>query len=334
MTNHHLRLEFPVESPSSAHFHAAYDLYRSIAFYNAALADTANHDAIIEDTIENAYQALLNVSYLLHPASQKRFLDFLKETFISLNERRDDTQYIFSTLRKLCGRVISMLDIPKDELKAELDAYPKLRDAERKNSLKIIFDFLYTKKILQESKFDSSQKARIHKLLDTYGEERMKKRKMYQDYLEFRDTNKLRITSPTVALGALEQLLALSDLPPNTVGPLMQKVDAYKSRIEKEVSTLQSVESIDIDSFDVDEYLKQRFTKEYEQGHIRPDMDPALIKEIDVLANKVLHVVFPELIALDGEKKQQRILTYIETDGALPKLPLAVPHIEAEEAET
>lgn len=333
MIDHHLKLEFPTESPSSDHFRVAYDLYRSIAFYNAALADTSNHDAMIEDTIENAYQALLNVAYLLRPAPQERFLEYLKETFASLNERQHDAQYVFSTLRRLCGRVIGMLGIPKDELKAELDAYPKLRDQERKNSLKIIFEFLYTKKILQASKFDSSQKARIHKLVDAYGEEKMKKKKFYQEYLEFRDTNKLRITSPTVALGALEQLLVLSDLPSDIADPLMQKVDAYKNRIEKEISTSPFNESIDFDSFDVESYLKQRFTKEHERGHARPDMSPMLIEEIDALAIHILQMTFPELIALDGEKQKQRILTYIEADDALPKSSLIVPHIYAEEIE-
>ena len=159
----------------------------------------------------------------------------------------------------------------------------------------------------------------------------MRKRNIYKVYIEFRDINKLRITSPTVVLGALDELLLLSDLPTDRIDPLLKEIHAYKYRIEKEVSTVQNQQEVNIESFDVDAYLKQRFTKSYEQGHVRPDMDPAVIEEIDELSLRILTALFPELISHTADQQKHIIKTYIEVDGVLPRPALAVPHINAEE---
>ena len=312
------------------HFRIAFDLYRCVAFYNASLSDKKDHQALVDDAIENAYQALLQVVYVL-PSPQERYIESLQEFFASLQGKRDDFRAVFVALRKSCVKVLEKLGVPRSELRAELKAYPAQQQEARKFYLKTVFDFLYTKKILQASKFDSAQKARIHRLVEKYGEEKMRQKKIYKDYLEFRDVNKLRITSPTVCLGALDELLQLSDLPTSITKTLLTEISAYKKRIEEEVSTLQHQDDVDPESFDVEAYLKQRFTKEYEQGHMRPNMDPAIIEEIDGLALRVLVVLFPHLIALDGERQKDVIKTYIEVDGALPQVPLVVPHIYGEE---
>jgi hypothetical protein len=332
MTDHDLHSENPEASYPPEHFRIAFDLYRCIAFYNAALSDKADHTAMVDEAIENAYQALLQVAYIL-PVPQERYIESLQEIFESLQGKKEDFRAVFLALRRTCGKVIGRLGVPKEELKAELRAYPAQQEQARKMYLKIVFDFLYTKKILQASKFDSSHKARIHKLVEKYGEQKMKNRKVYNDYIEFRDTNKLRITSPTVALGALDELLLLSDAPTRVTDPLFKEIQAYKDRIEKEVSTVQNQEDVDVESFDVDAYLKQRFTKSYEQGHVRPDMDPAIIEEIDSLSLKILTMLFPELISQTAEQQKQRIMTYIEVDGELPRPALTVPHMYAEDGD-
>ncbi len=314
-------------------FRIAFDLFRCVAFYNAALSDGKDHAPMVEEAIESAYQALLQVAYVL-PVPQERYIESLRDIFSSLEGKKDDFRAVFLALRRVCGRVIGKLGVPRSELRAELKAYPAQQQEARKIYLKTIFDFLYTKKVLQASKFDHSQKARINKLVEKYGEEKMGKRKIYKEYIEFRDTNKLRITSPTVVLGALDELLLLSDLGADQIDPLLKEIHAYKYRIEKEVSTLQNQQDVDIESFDVDAYLKQRFTKSYEQGHVRPDMDPAIIEEIDELSLRILTVLFPELISQTAEQQKQIIKTYIEVDGTLPRPALAVPHMYAEDGST
>ncbi len=330
MTDHDLHSESVEVAYPSENFRIAFDLYRCIAFYNAALSDNKDHTSMVEGAIENAYQALLQVTYVL-PVPQERYIESLREIFSSLEGKKDDFRAVFLALRRVCGRVIGRLGVPRSELRAELKSYPAQQQEARKIYLKTIFDFLYTKKVLQASKFDSSQKARINKLVEKYGEEKMGKRTVYKDYIEFRDTNKLRITSPTVVLGALDELLLLSDLGADKIDPLMKEIHAYKYRIEKEVSTLQDQQEVDIESFDVDAYLKQRFTKSYEQGHVRPDMDPAIIEEIDELSLRILTILFPKLISQTTEQQKHVIKTYIEIDGALPRPALAVPHMYAEE---
>ena len=127
-------------------FRIAFDLYRCIAFYNSALSDAQDHASLAEEAIDSAYQALLQVAYVL-PVSQERYMESLRDIFSSLEGKKDDFRVVFLALRRICGRVIGRLGVPRSELHAELKAYPAQQQEARKIYLKTIFDFLYTNKI-------------------------------------------------------------------------------------------------------------------------------------------------------------------------------------------
>lgn len=314
-------------------FHAAFDLHCCIVFFDSAQATDAIDQEIVNDAIQKTRRALLYVGTLISHVKKDVYIQRVEHIFQTITQKHGVGLDAFRELRRLCQRVIMMLGITDDELKQEYEYYQVTQKQAVKDSLKRVFDFLYIQRIIKSSKFDSAQKARIHSLVQRYGEEKMEQRKVYRDYLEYRDTNKLRISSSTAVLGALAELLLSSDLPTSATKPLIEDVRKYNKYIADTVSSAQNQEEVDIDTFDVDAYLKKRFTKEHEEGHTRPDMDPKIIEEIDALSMRILLTLFPDLQYMDAAQRQQTIKKYIEVDGAIPHVNTSSLHVYEEDGD-
>lgn len=306
-------------------FRIAFDIYRAVAFFSSVLNDKGEFRGNTQDAVDFAREVILRAAPFLRVDQKEYFINHITVLFARSQQIPGDHRSHFRNLRRIARRVINILGVDEGELKNEWHNYHEIKAQAQAEYLNAINEFLYEKKSLPDSRFDSARKMEIHQMSKEMTDEEMRANPIFQQYREYRDGNKLRINSIACVLGALEDFLEIGDVANRVRVPLLERIHELNQRIVDTVSTAQTNEAIDTETFDVEEYLEMRFTPEYEARRKGADMTVECIADTEKLAHDILDAVFPSIVCIDRASRQQ-ILAHLALQNAKSE-DLSVPHL-------
>lgn len=286
-------------------FRVAFDIYRAVAFFSAVLVDGKEFCGDIHDAVDFAREVILRAAPYLRADQREYFINYVSVLFVRSEQPLGDYRKQFRNLRRIARRVIAILGIDEEELKSELREYWDVKAQAQALHLGVLSEFLYEKKVLPDSRFDSAQKMEIHRMSKEMSNDELRAVPLYGEYMRFRDENKLRINSIASVLGALEDLLEISDVQNRIRTPLLERIRELNKRIVDTVSTAQTIDAIDTETFDVDQYIAIRFTPKYETQRKGVDMAIECVTDTETLTHDILDILFPSIMHINRASRQQ-----------------------------